>query len=42
MPRFVQTLWDHSPVAAGMVLNWMKMDWIVMVRNCLGGEQPIL
>ena len=36
----VQTLRDHSPVAAGMVLNWMKMDWIVTVRNCLEVEQP--
>ena len=33
--RSVQTLRDHSPVAAGMVLNWMKMDWIVMVRKCV-------
>ena len=29
----VLTLPDPSPVAVEMVLNWMVMDWIVMVRN---------
>ena len=38
--RSVRTLRDHSPVAAGKVLNWMQMDWIVMVRNCLKVEEP--
>ena len=28
-----QTLPDLSPAAVEMVLNWMIMDWIVMVRN---------
>ena len=41
MPTSVQTPRDHSPVAAGKVLNWMKMDWIVMVRNCVKAEQSM-